>query len=779
MSGKISRTRRIRLPFASVDDKPYIFASYGHDDKEVVFPLLKKIYEAGYNVWYDEGITIGESYDEVIESHIRQSAVFLLFTSNLSISRPYVTEVEIKLAYENRNTIPVLQLNIEGDIALPAKTAALLPQSHFDTVEQVLDKLRDLNIENFGERIAVPVEREVPLYWLEGHDLDPASGGKNNVYSKEEPYACLAFDPDDLPFCNPYAKELYFAGYNVRSCENCTDEEREEMIANENCMAYVPFVTKKYIDSGKLEKDYLVSRKKNKTLIALYIPLSDKDGTEEKIKLPPSISKEFSHMQGLNLKELTNNDFLSKLENELEKRDCYSSLKDGKVERRNFEIKDFLYDYTDDKKGIILTKFRREPVDSQLNVEIRKSYGGYPVKEIGVKAFESCNNLLSVSIPDGVTTIGKSAFSLCYNLSDARLPDSLSVIGDWAFYACALKSVTIPDNTKIIGNKAFRECKKLVSITIPDSVIDIGDNVFNNCKSLVSVTIPKSVTRIGQEVFLMCVSLSSVTLPDSLASIPKEAFYGCKSLTTISIPNSVTNIEKGAFYKCSTLSSLIIPESVISIEGSAFYECTNLASVTLPVSLKSIGGWAFAEDTGLSTVYIKDLVSWFSLKFENGSSNPLVFANHLYVGTEPITDLIVPPEIDCIGDYTFIKYSGLTTVKIHNGVSEIGRNSFYGCTNLLSVSIPDSVTNIEEKAFSECEKLTVFCSEKSYAWEYCKNNKIRHKRIVGSADIASSQSAPIKQLIPLFILLALIATVAGIQLSGIFDFINWFQTLLG
>ena len=44
------RSRKITLPFRSVDEKPYIFASYGHDDKEIVFPKPKELYEKGYNV---------------------------------------------------------------------------------------------------------------------------------------------------------------------------------------------------------------------------------------------------------------------------------------------------------------------------------------------------------------------------------------------------------------------------------------------------------------------------------------------------------------------------------------------------------------------------------------------------------------------------------------------------------------------------------------------------------------------------------------------------------
>ena len=38
-----AKTRKIQLPFESVDAEPYIFASYGHDNKEAVFPLLRQL----------------------------------------------------------------------------------------------------------------------------------------------------------------------------------------------------------------------------------------------------------------------------------------------------------------------------------------------------------------------------------------------------------------------------------------------------------------------------------------------------------------------------------------------------------------------------------------------------------------------------------------------------------------------------------------------------------------------------------------------------------------
>ena len=243
-----SGPRRIRLPFESSEESPYIFASYGHDDKEKVFPLLKKLYESGYNVWYDEGITIGEKYDEVIERHIRGSSVFLLFASELSLSRPYVLDVELKIARQIRNRTPLLTLFIGKQVKVPESVADLIDGTECRDMEEICRRLAGMNLKNFGRRKAVPVEREVPEYWFDSYDPEPSSEGGGVVFSAEKPYACLSFHPDDLALCNPYAKELYFAGYNVRSCERMNDSERGRMLADRSCRAYVPFVTKNYVE---------------------------------------------------------------------------------------------------------------------------------------------------------------------------------------------------------------------------------------------------------------------------------------------------------------------------------------------------------------------------------------------------------------------------------------------------------------------------------------------------------------------------------------------------
>ncbi len=90
----------------------------------------------------------------------------------------------------------------------------------------------------------------------------------------------------------------------------------------------------------------------------------------------------------------------------------------------------------------------------------------YRVIAIGYDAFYMCNNLKSVTIPEGVTTIGGYAFEGCSGLTSVTIPESVTAIGDLAFAHCdGLTSVTIPESVQTIGDWAFDCCFKLTSVT--------------------------------------------------------------------------------------------------------------------------------------------------------------------------------------------------------------------------------------------------------------------------------------------------------------------------
>ncbi|CAL42282.1 Probable cell surface protein (Leucine-rich repeat protein) precursor [Flavobacterium psychrophilum JIP02/86] len=178
----------------------------------------------------------------------------------------------------------------------------------------------------------------------------------------------------------------------------------------------------------------------------------------------------------------------------------------------------------------------------------------YAVTAIGESAFEHCNNLTSVTIPNSVTTIGNYTFVGCSGLISVTIPNSVTDIENGAFFSCSgLTSVTIPNSVTTIGDEAFADCSGLTSVTIPNSVTTIGDGSFAECSGLTSVTIPNSVTTIGDGSFARCSGLTSVTIPNSVITINRGAFFSCSGLTSVTIPNSVTTIRENAFAGCSSL----------------------------------------------------------------------------------------------------------------------------------------------------------------------------------------------------------------------------------
>ena len=302
-----------------------------------------------------------------------------------------------------------------------------------------------------------------------------------------------------------------------------------------------------------------------------------------------------------------------------------------------------------------------------------------PVTSIGEKAFYDCDNLKSVTIPDGVTSIGANAFDYCTNLTSITIPDSVTSIGANAFKNCSkLTSVIIPNRVTSIREATFAYCGSLKSVTIPDSLTSIGNNAFRNCHSLASVTIPNRVTSIGANAFHYCIKLTNITIPNSVTSIGKWALYdctceliidsqtlvekdyttsnyptrddgwlygnkstkitigknvtkignlaflGCSSLASVTIGNWVTSIGNSAFHNCSNLTSVTIGNSVTSIGKDAFRECGSLTSATIGNSVTSIGNSAFYNCTSLKSVYCKpttpptagNSIFWYS---ENGA----------------------------------------------------------------------------------------------------------------------------------------------------------------
>ena len=166
-------------------------------------------------------------------------------------------------------------------------------------------------------------------------------------------------------------------------------------------------------------------------------------------------------------------------------------------------------------------------------------------------------DILRVSLPDGLTNVGDLAFYDCDNLTAVVLPDSVEAVGDYAFAGCTdMTMLTLSSDLQTIGEAAFSDCYDLRSLDLPDGVESIGLKAFYRCESLTTVTVPDSVEQIGTSTFAYCKNLVRADIQASVDVLPEWMFYGCEYLTAVVLPDDISDVSDHTFRACGNLSSV-------------------------------------------------------------------------------------------------------------------------------------------------------------------------------------------------------------------------------
>ena len=105
-----------------------------------------------------------------------------------------------------------------------------------------------------------------------------------------------------------------------------------------------------------------------------------------------------------------------------------------------------------------------------------------------------------------------------------------------------------------------------------------------------------------------------------------------------------------------------------------------------------IGKCAFKGCSGLTSLTLPDGIT------EIGRS--------AFFGCSGLTSLTLPAGITTIGGSAFEGCSGLTSLTLPAGITSIGDDAFYGCSGLTSLNLPAGITTIGSSAFYGCSGLT-------------------------------------------------------------------------
>ena len=392
---------------------------------------------------------------------------------------------------------------------------------------------------------------------------------------------------------------------------------------------------------------------------------------------------------------------------------------------------------------------------------------------------QGCNNS---KIPDNIEVIRFAAFENCEQLKDIHLPQCLTKIERCAFEYCnGLTSVTIPGSVSTIEYAAFSQCQHLASVEIQEGVLTLESNAFSSCVELQRVVLPNSLRSIGNEAFRSCYLLEDITIPAGVVSIGNEAFALCSHIISFDIPQSVTQIGEKAFegiinisypgnaqgapwgarlmnvytegdliYKDATKTKLescnphvtevIVPETVKSVNPDAFMGCAELTSVSIGLgykSIKSISDKLFRNCPKLSHVVLGESITKLGVgafnrgggkMYENGLAKNLQSITlpaslkevgwHGFYGVSTlkevhISDLAAFCNVNFAEDgnplnhahHLFLGDEEIHDLVIPEGVTRIQKRLFFGCADFTSVTIPDTVTEIGVEAFKGCAGL--------------------------------------------------------------------------
>ncbi len=154
------------------------------------------------------------------------------------------------------------------------------------------------------------------------------------------------------------------------------------------------------------------------------------------------------------------------------------------------------------------------------------------IQEILPSTFESCLNLQGVVNLMSVRKIHDRGFYQCRNLklSFNQLP-VLESIGVSAFENCQnITGIKLPESLITLSKASFKNCQNITNIHIPEKITSIPTEAFAQLSKLNQVTLSDSINQIDTKAFEGCINLRSIFIPKHVKAIQKYAFLGCKRL---------------------------------------------------------------------------------------------------------------------------------------------------------------------------------------------------------------------------------------------------------
>lgn len=663
-----TQTQTIIAPFVPDEGLPYIFISYAHTDRDRVFPIIKRIYENGWRVWYDEGLELGNDYYDSLKKHIYDCAVFLLFASENALNSHFITTCEVPQAYEFNKKIVVLFLDKDCKIDMPELRDATYTDD--GQVEAALNEIKFLHKVQPRKAVGHQIRTNI-LKRIRDSKFDYVKcAGGIRITKIENDDATIHIPNVYPPFSNLNVIDLdyHYIFWNH------TNLEEVYLPDNLRSIDLATFLNNKHLKNIYIPKNITVTNKHGIDLSAAPYALHCANG---------SLAHKFAKELGIKFV----------IENDLGADECLNLTPYAYISISYFgESKSF-------------------PIIMELS-EHRCNYTlggmGRPSKKKIQESIQNCacfvafidkQYVQSNVIDDLRTAISLGKKIAIYQIEECDLPEDLADLQ--AIHQLRYNTGTEQERTvKLINWLTENKCRD--SYDFDGFEYEANDDGISLTKYVGRCVNPRiepffcgvPVTYVGG--FQNCDFVRSVSIPEGVEKIGYGAFLGCKNLRNVDIPSTVMSIGPSAFKDCIRLERLDIPKTVTSIGNGAFSGCRKLKAVSLP------------NNTPLATgVYY----GWPNLKVVKIPENEYEISNSAFRDCEGLKSVVMHDKVTRIGYGAFSGCTKLMDINISENVTEIGANAFSGCREIKKIVLPTSLKIVCGKAFEGCDNLekVVFC----------------------------------------------------------------------
>ena len=376
-------------------------------------------------------------------------------------------------------------------------------------------------------------------------------------------------------------------------------------------------------------------------------------------------------------------------------------------------------------------------------------------------AFELCQKLETITLPNSLTEIEQAVFAYCQALKGIKIPASVTKMTYLGTSYTNMESMTVEEGNPVYDSR--NNC---------NAIIETATNrIISGCQKTV---IPETVTTIGNWAFDFCLE-DPIEIPEGVTTIEYGGFFG-NFFKSIVLPSTLTDMTS-AFYDCLNLiaveshimqpfaldertfnmaeqATLFVPKGTKElyaategwnkfrsiVESEEETEGNVIAFADPEAERTCLENWDFNQsgklsyaeaaavtDIGLAFNQNTTITQFDELQHFTGvkriHTNAFREDNHL-------TSIKLPPSLEVIESSAFLRTRqlaamelpeslttieeaglrgcGFTAVEIPQGVTAIGEHALYDCRNLTSVTVNwQSPLQITENTFSNYDKMTL------------------------------------------------------------------------